>query len=348
MARNKKARQNWQVALTYVGTVIGAGFASGQEILRFFGVFGLWGLVGALLAGLMFALLGQAIIEAAANQGANNYEQFIRYLFGKKAVWFDGIITLFLLAGLAALLVASGSLFAQVFGATLWKGFLFAALFIYIILLMGIEGMLWFNTLFVPGLIIVCLAVAVLGINEAGLSLIAVEQSAAMLKDSWLLGAFLYVAYNLVLGMVILVSLEDRTKRTCSNGGVIGGIILGFMAAIMCAALISQGQEVTGRSIPMLALAQKINPALGACYNLALWIAIFTTALSNGAGLLKRLESKVKWPRPMLAGLILLPTIIFVNWPLAKMVGIIYPLLGYVGLIIIIAVIIKLKPFVNT
>jgi len=33
----------FKVAATYIGTVVGAGFASGQEMLQFFAVFGLKG-----------------------------------------------------------------------------------------------------------------------------------------------------------------------------------------------------------------------------------------------------------------------------------------------------------------
>ena len=36
----------FKVAATYIGTVIGAGFASGQEILQFFSVFGNMGILG--------------------------------------------------------------------------------------------------------------------------------------------------------------------------------------------------------------------------------------------------------------------------------------------------------------
>lgn len=39
-----------QIAFTYIGTVVGAGFASGKEIVEFFVQYGSQGLVGILLA----------------------------------------------------------------------------------------------------------------------------------------------------------------------------------------------------------------------------------------------------------------------------------------------------------
>jgi uncharacterized membrane protein YkvI len=65
----------WQVAFTYIGAVIGAGFASGQEIMRFFTRFGCWGAVGALLAGGFLAFLGYAVITRAAYYNMNSFDQ---------------------------------------------------------------------------------------------------------------------------------------------------------------------------------------------------------------------------------------------------------------------------------
>ena len=39
-----------KIAFTYIGTVIGAGFASGQEILRFFSVYGAYSIYPILIA----------------------------------------------------------------------------------------------------------------------------------------------------------------------------------------------------------------------------------------------------------------------------------------------------------
>ena len=39
-------RDTLRIAGVYVGTIIGAGYASGQEILQFFTGYGWWGIVG--------------------------------------------------------------------------------------------------------------------------------------------------------------------------------------------------------------------------------------------------------------------------------------------------------------
>jgi hypothetical protein len=61
--RNKTALTPWQVAATYMGTIVGAGFASGQEMLQFFGAFGIWGVMGLALAGYLFYYFGNIILQ---------------------------------------------------------------------------------------------------------------------------------------------------------------------------------------------------------------------------------------------------------------------------------------------
>lgn len=48
-------KQSIQIALAYMSVVIGGGFASGQEVLQFFTGYGLIGIAGTLVSGLMFA-----------------------------------------------------------------------------------------------------------------------------------------------------------------------------------------------------------------------------------------------------------------------------------------------------
>ena len=46
------------IALVYVGTIMGAGFASGREIWQFFGVFGNKGYIGVGFVGILFIIIG--------------------------------------------------------------------------------------------------------------------------------------------------------------------------------------------------------------------------------------------------------------------------------------------------
>lgn len=49
------------VALMFVGAIMGAGFASGRELWQFFGVFGIRGKIGVLLVEFFLSFWGQLL-----------------------------------------------------------------------------------------------------------------------------------------------------------------------------------------------------------------------------------------------------------------------------------------------
>ena len=65
------------VALMFVGAIMGAGFASGRELWQFFGVFGIRGKIGVLLVGILFILLGTATAYIARKLGTNEMGRII-------------------------------------------------------------------------------------------------------------------------------------------------------------------------------------------------------------------------------------------------------------------------------
>ena len=51
-------------ALAFVGLVVGAGFATGQEVIQYFISFGAIGIVGAVLSGVVMAVSGTLVVLA--------------------------------------------------------------------------------------------------------------------------------------------------------------------------------------------------------------------------------------------------------------------------------------------
>lgn len=335
--RGKSLLESLQIAFTYIGAIVGAGFATGQEIEQFFAVNGPDGVKGCIFAGAMLAVCGAAVIQTAVKEKIINYRQYIESLFGGKVTpFFDLLLAFFLWSGLMVMFVASGALFAQLFNLPAWTGFLIMGIFLFISLLMGEEGIKWLNTAMVPGIIILILFVAGLGAVNCGMEPMGAVAPAAW-PGRWIFTALLYVSYNLILGMTVLSSLNIRNAASGILGTFIGGGILGLLAGLICLALLRQGSAVSAREIPMLALSAQVSPLAVWIYSFILWTAILTTGAGNGFALYKRLQ-KTNLPKPILALLIMLPAIMFIEWPLSAAIGTIYPLLGYSGLIFLAAI----------
>ena len=56
-------RKSIRVALAFVGLLVGAGFASGQEVIQYFLAYGYWGLVGSIVAGIIIVVVGSTLFQ---------------------------------------------------------------------------------------------------------------------------------------------------------------------------------------------------------------------------------------------------------------------------------------------
>ena len=92
----------------YVGAIIGAGYASGQETLQFFVSYGYIGIVGTIIAVVLFAWYGTMFMELGHKLHTNSHKEVFTYLCGPKVgAVFDWILVFFLF-GVLSIMIAGG------------------------------------------------------------------------------------------------------------------------------------------------------------------------------------------------------------------------------------------------
>jgi len=111
-----------KIAAAWVGVTVGAGFASGQEILQFFVSFGRIGLVGVVVATLGFMFLTMALAVMGQRLAATSHKEVALKLMGPHlGRVFDWAITVFLFAVTVVMVAGGGSLLHQWLGLpVLW------------------------------------------------------------------------------------------------------------------------------------------------------------------------------------------------------------------------------------
>lgn len=337
-----KINRNIKIALTYIGAVIGAGFASGQELIKFFGVFQERGLWGTFLAGISFALLGCLIIVIVNKTKVTNYGQLVKILFSEGlGKIFDILIGVFLWVGLGVMLVGSTELLNSQFNLAVILGFLFTAGAVYLSLIFGSEGLMNANSLLVPFLLIIAVASSLMYIN-APLECLSLDTVLGTLIPNWWVGSLNYVAYNIILAIVVLASIGEKDQVISPISGLAGGLTLGAMAFIMVKGMLLLPNNLITTEMPMLHLTAAINRTVGFLYSIALWVALFTTALANAHSLAKRISSKTSSSYKKVLFLLIISTVIFIPWNFSTLVGVVYPILGYLGIPLIIALFLEL------
>ena len=66
------------IALSFIGLLVGAGFATGQEVVQYFTSFGINGIWGIVVAGLVMTLAGTVFLQLGSYFHANEHNQVFR------------------------------------------------------------------------------------------------------------------------------------------------------------------------------------------------------------------------------------------------------------------------------
>ena len=119
----KKISLVFQIAAVFIGTIVGAGLASGQEITQFFTSYGFMSFIGIILCCLIYIAIGSMIIKISIRYNLNSYNGLIKIVSpGFLGEITDIFTTVFLICGAAIILAGSGSLLNQYFHVSKWIG----------------------------------------------------------------------------------------------------------------------------------------------------------------------------------------------------------------------------------
>ena len=73
----KSLSATFQVAAVFIGTIVGAGLASGKEITQFFTTYGYKSFAGIILCGIIYIGVSRMFIEISTRYNLESYEQLI-------------------------------------------------------------------------------------------------------------------------------------------------------------------------------------------------------------------------------------------------------------------------------
>jgi uncharacterized membrane protein YkvI len=336
----------FKVAGTYIGTIVGAGFASGQEVFQFFTVFGDRGLMGLVVTTLLFILYGYIIMDMGMQLKSTSHLSIIRHTGGKWISFLaDILITFFLFGAFTAMIAGSGALFRQEFNISFLAGNAIMAVITIITVLSGFKGIINAISFVVPFLIVAAVGVS---IYSTAVLPPAAENATVVLKPvgflrNWLWSAILYTSYNTVTSIAILGPLgaEVNNRKTILKGAIMGGLGLGVGAAAIYMALKVHYGAIEGLEVPMISIAEMISPPVKMIYAIVLLAEIYTTAVGNLYGFTARIadtdKKKARYVILISSALAFTAS----QFGFSNLVKYLYPAVGYGGIIILISLLFK-------
>lgn len=331
------------VAALYVGTLMGAGFASGREGWQFFGVFGAKGYLGLVIAGLLFMALGMMVSYIARTLNTDDMGKIIVFSDSPKLAAATGyFMAAILYTIIVSMSAAGGSFLAQQFGLPQAVGGIIIVILVIITVLGDFERISKVFRLIVPALftvdVAVCLIVIFSDIEQSGATSGFPTSSMA---STWLWSAIIFVCYNM-LGMIPIVgaaSVNAKSKAHGIAGAGLGGFLLALLTFMLITGLRKDMAFSNAMDLPMLAYSARISPVANVLFGAILFAAIYSAATSTYYGFSTKIKESPKKKYIIIAGAIIG---FFCGLTGFKtIVAYLYPAEGYIGLVIILSIVIN-------
>lgn len=334
-------KRSLAIAMAFVGLVVGAGFASGQEIMQYFGAFGLWGIVGAAAASVLMVVSGIAVLQMGSFLQAREHTAVFTWMTNRVlATILDWSVIVTLFATGFVMFAGGGSNLNQQFGLPIWIGAV-----IMLVLVLG-AGMLDVDkvsdiiSLITPFAIVLLAVGSIYALVTMPADLTPLTEAARSVETpmpNWPVGALNYVGLCLMVGvsMALVIGGDNLNPREAGIGGAIGGVIYCIMLTLCAAGLFMKVDVVGNDDMPMLTLMSDLHPWFGVAMAVAAYGMIFNTAIGMFYALARRLTKghpekfRVVFVVSILVGF----AISFLGFKL--LVSTVYPVLGYLGILLI-------------
>ena len=330
------------IGMAFIGLIVGAGFASGQEMLQFFVAFGSWGIIGALGASLIMIVSGIAMLQLGSYVGAKEHTAVFQRITQPVVAHFLDAITIITLFSIGFVMFAGGGAnMAQQFGWPVWVG---AVMTLAAVLAAGMFDVNRVSTIIgamTPFIILFLTGASVWTLATSDYDIAALNLASAQVQTSlpnWWVGALNYVGLCAMtaVSMTIVIGGNMLDTRAAGLGGLIGGLMYLMLLLLAVMAMFLRVDVVGGDDLPMLSLVNLLHPALGTAMAVVIFGMIFNTALGLFYALGKRLtRARPERFRAVYIGTVLVGFVLsFVGF--RDLVSYVYPALGYLGLAMIV------------
>lgn len=323
-----------QVSFTYVGTVVGAGFATGQEILTFFTRYGWLATLTIGIASALFVWLGIKLMFLAHEVKAQSYEDLNKVLFGERIGEWISLFTLVTLFGVTTVMLAgAGSVFKEQFHLPYQLGLMVTLLLAYAVLNKGMKAIVAVNSIVVPMMLCFSSIIVWYSWDLPGSGNWLHLTSDYPLERIWF-APFLYAAFNLSMAQGVLVPLgaQVRDRSVLFWGGIWGGVAIGIMLLAGHFALSAHMPGISQFDIPMGQLIQKVGPVLQLLFLCVIYGEIFTTFIADVYGLSLQLEQRTKLPRTWILWLVLTLSYLVSLLGFKALLTTLYPFFGLISM----------------
>ncbi|MBO0991988.1 YkvI family membrane protein [Bacillus sp. SD088] len=339
------------LAGAFVSFILGAGTATGQEILQFFASFGYLGIGAIIIAAVLHMWFGAYAMEVGSRLKADDSKDVFIYFCGKYlGIFFYWFAQLFILVVFVVMISGAGATVSEYFGTGIVTGRAIMAILVLITALLRLETIIKILGIAGPIIIIFAVIVGAGNFDSAGFSQaeeVIKELNLSKATNSWWQAGFVYSSFVLLVALPFLANLgkEESRRKNVIIGGILGGLIMLTGVFAIYIGTLSNIEQLHTKDIPTLFLASQISPAIAFIFSIILLIAIYTTAV----GMLWTVAIQFSKGSTFKYRIIVIALTILGFFgglfPFAKIIDLVYPIVGYIGLILMVGML--YRQFIN-
>ncbi len=264
-------------------TLIGAGFATGRELVTYFVRYGIYGFIGIALASVMF---GAAIYMILKSPYKSIKELTEKRLSPIPAFIADKTAFLFLIVLYSGMLAASGEVFSEILGIDKGICRMISAVLCTVVICSGADVLTQLSRiLIVPMAVIIFVASAYL----SGRNISIPPENVLNIRT--VISPFIYLSYNMISAVALIISLPDTKKPKFA--AIETALCIFMLSVVSALPLYTHYSDICSEPLPLMSLL-KGRGMLKYAYMLFLLSAIFTTAVNSGYSALLRISDKGK------------------------------------------------------
>ena len=333
------------IMLAYVGVLTGAGLASGQELMQYFVSFGIPGLFGLGAIGIMHILVGGIILQLGSHYLADSHIDVIEEVSNKyvgKFMDFALVINCFLMG--FVMIAGAGSNLNQQFGFKPWVGSLICTLLIIFIGMLDFDKVTKVIGAFTPLIILFAVIGSIytfVTIKPDWQRLDQLSQSVISPLPNVALSTVNYFGLCMISGisMAFVLGGSKTDSAEAGLGGMLGGLMVAILTALVGFTLFFTLPIVKDSDIPMQIVLENIHPTLGLIMSLIIFGMIFNSSISLFYSAARRFsDTENKFRRNLVLFTLLGFALSFMGFK--KLMSILYPILGFLGLALTIILVI--------
>lgn len=337
----------FKVIFVIIGTLIGAGFASGQEMYLFFFSYGMKGLLGILVSCTLIGIVIYKSLVIIDKYQIKTYKEFLEIFIKSKENFLNLkniiniVINVFIIITFFIMIAGFGAYFEQELGISKILGSIILVILCFLIFMTSIKGVVKVNSILVPILTAFVILIGIINITDLNLPelenyIIRTNQS------SYFFSAVIYCSYNSILLIPVLITLKNylSSKRQIGVIAIITSIISIVLSTMIFLLLVRVDVDITKLEMPVVYVVSQMFKALRIVYGLIILSSIFTTAISLGSSFLQN-TSKNRKSYTQIALIMCITSVLVSQIGFSNLINFLYPIFGYLGLIQIVGLICK-------